>query len=193
MIPAAKIHIDPRVRTKCIVPKCISYNTCVHCPPHSLDTATSRELVSAFRYALLVKLDIPAEVTTGPTIKLETDASGTKVLSETLKKLMKEYRKVNEIVTRLESDAFYDGHYNAAAFAAGSCSGYLCAFQGCQVLQGPGMGCRFPFVSRPSMESCSMDVFRIVTEAGWEIYPIGYACNPANIPHSMLVGAILIE
>lgn len=191
MIPAEKVYVDLRVRMKCIVPKCFGYNTCAHCPPQSPDTATIRELVSAYRYALLVKIEIPAALTTGPGMTLEMDENGNKVPSMILKELQLAYRKVSDIVTDIESDAFYDGHYHAVAFAAGSCSAYYCNFQGCQLLH--GQGCRFPYRSRPSMESSSMDVYRIVTEAGWDIYPIGSGCDPAKVPYGTLVGVVLID
>jgi hypothetical protein len=43
------------------------------------------------------------------------------------------------------------------------------------------------------MESASMNVYKMVAEAGWEMYPIGTDINPANVPHATLVGIALIE
>jgi predicted metal-binding protein len=190
MIPAQKVYVDPRVRMKCIVPKCTSYNTCAHCPPHSIGPEVIGPLVSAFKYALLVKREIPGDLVTGPGY-MDTDKNGNPVPTKKLKELLGAYRLVSDIVTQIESDAFYDGHYHAVAFAGGSCRIIYCNFQDCLLLQ--GKECRFPLRSRPSMEGSSIDVYRTVTEAGWDIYPIGVDCDPANVPCGSLVGIVLIE
>jgi predicted metal-binding protein len=51
-----------------------------------------------------------------------------------------------------------------------SCNAALCASEKCQVLQ--GNKCTHQLKARPSMEGVGIDVFRLVTRAGWEIYPI---------------------
>jgi predicted metal-binding protein len=79
----------------------------------------------------------------------------------------------------------------AMGFGGGSCRIVLCKDKGCQVLQ-EGT-CRFPLRSRPSMESCAMDVYRTVTNAGWTIYPLGSECNVSEVKHGTIVGLVLIE
>ncbi len=188
MIAADKVYVDPRVRIKCIIPKCPSYNVCAHCPPHSEGYETIKELVSAFKYALLMKLEVPGPGITGPGM-METKG-GKLVPSAVLRELLKSYRKVADSVTEIESDAFYDGHYLAVGFAGGACKTTYCNFQDCSILEGEA--CRFPLIARPSMEGSSIDAFRTAAEAGWEVYPIGADSNPANIPYGTLIGLVMI-
>ncbi|MBE0598097.1 MAG: DUF2284 domain-containing protein [Desulfuromonadales bacterium] len=190
VLTGEQVHVDERVRIKCCLPKCPEYGSSAHCPPHTLEPAKVKELVGSFRHALLVKMDVPAEIIAGEG-DVKIDAEGRIIPNQTLSTLLKSYRKVNELVTLIESQAFYDGHYLATAFAAGSCHAALCNFMECQVLK--GQSCRFPLKARSSMEGSSMDVFRMAAEAGWDIYPIGMDCKPADVPHGTLVGLVLVE
>jgi len=190
VIPSEKVYVDYRVRVKCTIPKCPEYGTSAHCPPHSLETVKIQELVDSYKYALLVKLEIPSSTITGEDLGI-MDEGGKLVPSKALLHLLKSYRKLNDIVTDIESQAFYDGHYLATSFAAGSCHASLCNLQECMVLK--DQPCRFPLKSRPSMESSSMNAYKMAAEAGWDIYPIGMDCNPKNVDHGTLVGLILID
>lgn len=188
LLSGDKVHVDSRVRIKCCIPKCPEYGSSAHCPPNTLEPDKVKELVGAFRHALLVKVEVPAPVIAGDG---GVNENGQIVKNETLAELLRSYRKVNEIVTKIESEAFYDGHYLATAFAAGSCHASLCNFQNCLVLN--NQPCRFPLKARPSMEGSSLDVFKMAAEAGWEIYPIGADCKSADVPHGTLVGLVLVE
>jgi hypothetical protein len=42
------------------------------------------------------------------------------------------------------------------------------------------------------MESVGIDCYRIATELGWDIYPIGSDAGPQCIPHGTLMGMVLI-
>jgi predicted metal-binding protein len=190
VIPSDKVYVDYRVRVKCTIPKCPEYGSSAHCPPHGLETEKMKELVNSYRYALLVKLEIPSATITGDELGV-MDKDGKLVTTKALLSLLKSYRKLNDIVTDIESQSFYDGYYLSTAFTAGSCHASLCNFQECQVLL--GQPCRFPLRSRPSMESSSMNVYKMVAEAGWDIYPIGMDCNPENVDHGTLVGLVLID
>jgi len=185
-----QVHVDSRVRVKCTLPKCPEYGSSAHCPPHTLEPEKVRELVGGFQHALLIKLEVPAEIIAGEG-DVKISPQGKIIPNQTLSTLLKSYRKVNEIVTKIESQAFYDGHYLSTAFAAGSCHAALCNFQACQVLD--KQPCRFPLKARSSMEGSSMDVFRMAAEAGWDIYPLGMDCKPADVPHGTLVGLVLVE
>lgn len=190
ILTGEQVHVDSRVRIKCCIPKCPEYGSSAHCPPHALDPEKVQELVKPFRYALLIKVEVPAQIIAGKS-DAKLDDQGRFIPNKTLTTLLKSYRKVNEIVTLIESQSFYDGHYLATAFAAGSCHAAYCNFQSCQVLN--NQPCRFPLKARPSMEGCSMDVFKMAAEAGWDIYPIGMDCKPADVPHGTLVGLVLVE
>lgn len=189
LLTADQVHVDPRVRIKCTLPKCVEYGQCAHCPPHAADPKTIKELVQGFRHALLIKLEVPADIIAGEgDVKIE---KGRMIPNDTLRTLLKSYRKVNDIVTLIESQAFYDGHYLATAFAGGSCRSTYCNFQECAVLKKEP--CRFPLKARSSIEGSSMDAFKMAAEAGWDIYPIGLDCKGADVPHGTLVGLVLVE
>src|SRR4030043_218049 len=57
-----------------------------------------------------------------------------------------------------------------------SCLRILCGQERCLILEGGK--CPFPLQSRPSMESVGIDVYRLATRAGWEIYPIYRSVDP---------------
>jgi predicted metal-binding protein len=160
IICAHQVVIDERVRAKCMYPKCPYYGTNAHCPPHAMSLDESRTLVSRFHYALMFRVKVPGEA-----LKVDRDPEETQQLIRSLKSR-------DEIVNRIESEAFYDGHYLAVGFGGGSCKPTFCRDQACQALQ-PGQGCRAPYRARPSMEAMGMDVFRMAASQGWEIYPVG--------------------
>ncbi|MFB3813385.1 MAG: DUF2284 domain-containing protein [Terriglobales bacterium] len=190
VIAADRVYVDTRVRAKCSIPKCPEYGISAHCPPHCLDANQIRDLVSAYHLGLLVKLDIDSNIMVGDGLGV-TDEGGKIVTSPALTKLLNRYRKISDIVTQIESQAFYDGHYLAVAFSAGSCHAAYCNFKECQVLK--GMPCRFPLRARPSMEGSSIDAFRMAAEAGWDVFPVGSDCNPACVPHGTLLGLVLVD
>lgn len=193
VLPADKVYVDKRVRGKCIIPKCVAYGWCAHCPPHSTDTKDIAEIVSGFQWAVMTKINVDPELVGGSEgdDSLLVDDEGKIVPTKKMNKLLNEYRKLSDTVSRIEHQAFYDGHHLAIAFAAGSCRSHYCNFMECAVLKGEP--CRFPGRARPSMESASMNAYKMVAEAGWEMYPIGTDINPANVPHATLVGITLIE
>ena len=94
-------------------------------------------------------------------------------------------------VTAIESLAFYDGHYLAFGFGAGSCRHTFCGLEeDCQAMK--GQKCRFSLRSRPSMEAVGIDVFRMAASAGWDIYPIGSNAKPEDIPKGTLAGIVIV-
>ena len=102
------------------------------------------------------------------------------------------FQSILIIVSKLESAAFYDGHYLAVGLSAGSCFSSLCDPNlGCQVLKGEK--CRFPLKARPSMEAVGIDVYRLIASSGWEIHPHGSDANPEDILVANLVGLVPIQ
>lgn len=190
VITAEDVRVDKRVRIKCMIPKCPMSGSCANCPPYSLDTDKIRELVSCYQQALLVKLNMDSGLMAGEDLGV-IDDGGKVVPSKKLRQLLNQYRKLNDLVTELESQAFYDGHYLAVSFAAGDCNSVYCNFQECQVLK--GNPCRFPLRARPSMESSSINAYLMAAEAGWDVYPIGSNCDPDNVPHGTLLGLVLVD
>jgi len=172
------IPVDDRVPLKCRIPRCFGYGTSAHCPPHALKPAELREALSRYRQALLFTLEVPPEVIVRDRV--------------TIKERIEAYRKVFEIVNRIESMAFFDGHYLAFGFGAGSCRHTFCADkQDCSALS--GMRCRHSSKARSSMEAVGIDVYRLVTAQGWEIYPIGSDTEPQDIPKGTLAGIVIVD
>jgi len=190
VIPAEKVYVDNRVRAKCTVPKCPKYGVSAHCPPHTLKADEIRDIVQGYGYALLVKMEIDSSVIAAK--DPDEDEGGVSVgRKKASLELLGHYRKLTDIVTQVESQAFYDGYYLSVAFSAGSCHAVFCNNQDCLVLKNEP--CRHPLRSRPSMEASSMNVYRMVAEAGWNIYPIGVDCMAADVPHGTLVGLVLLD
>jgi predicted metal-binding protein len=189
-IPAEKVRVDYRVRMKCVIPKCPSYGMSAHCPPNGIKTEEMQQLVQCYKYGLLVKVMVDSSVIVGENFRGK-DENGRPVPAERAVQLRNRYRDLSDIVTRIESRAFYDGHHLAVSFAAGSCKSHYCGGQECSVLK--GQSCRFALRARPSMESSSLDAFRMAAEVGWEIYPIGMDCDPSNVPRGTVMGLVLIE
>jgi len=191
IITTNNIIFDRRVTLKCLVPLCIQYGTCLHCPPYGIDPDRIREIIQEYHYGVLIKIDIDPSYLTDIEISQgmgQKDLAEDKALSTTLAY----FEKLYEIVGKIESMAFHDGHHLAAGFAAGSCNAALCKFQQCQALGEEGR-CRYPFKARPSMEACGMDVFKIASKVGWEIYPIGGSCEAGAVPHGSVIGLVLID
>jgi predicted metal-binding protein len=172
------VVIDERVVAKCVYPKCPGYGTNVNCPPYAMTTDETRKLVNNFHYAIFVKIEVPPEHTAG------------KQAIE--KQLVNPYRrKLAEIVARLEAEAFHDGYHLAVGFGSGSCKTFFCPNKECEVLV-PGHGCPHRLKARSPMEAVGMDVYTMAARAGWDIYPIGDATEPSEVPHGLRLGLVLI-
>lgn len=172
IITTDKIYIDERVRMKCINPRCDNYGFCANCPPHVPDLEFVRMVVGLFSYALFFTIDIPGTA-------LDEDNRKTAL-------------QVSRLVSEIESQAYYDGHYLAVGFCGAACRGTLCpGHQECLALK-PGETCRFSFKARPTMHGVGMDVFKMAAEAGWDIYPVGMSTKPDDVPSVSNLGLILI-
>jgi predicted metal-binding protein len=177
VVDVSEIMAKDAVAFKCRVPRCFGYGNCAQCPPHSPKPAEIRQLLKDFSHGLLFLRRVNSEL-----LKRARDDKERKTA----------FRSILDIVSKLESAAFYDGHYLAVGFSAGSCFSSLCDPKlGCQVLKGEK--CRFPLKARPSMEAVGIDVYRLIAASGWEIYPYGSDANPEDIPVANLTGLVLIQ
>ena len=68
---------------------------------------------------------------------------------------------INQIVPNLEREIFLDGYYKAFGFGSGPC--YLC--DRCDTKA----RCKYPYLARPAMEACGIDVFATVRNNGFSI------------------------
>ena len=151
VIKADDIPVDERVTLKCQIPRCFGYGAGAHCPPNTLQPAELRELLKKYHWAVLFTLDV------APTVIVRDRA--------TIKERVAAYQQIYKMVSEVESLAFYDGHYLAFGFGAGSCRHTFCGEQeNCQAME--GKSCRFSLISRPSMEAVGIDVYQLVARPG---------------------------
>jgi len=178
IVAAGDIPVDRRVTLKCQVPRCFGYGAGAHCPPNTLAPDELRDILKSYAWAVFFTMDVPSEV-------IVRDR-------ETIKERVDAYQKVYKMVSEIESRAFYDGHYLAFGFAAGSCRHTFCGkMDTCQAME--GKKCRFSLVARPSMEAVGIDVYQMVARAGWDIYPIGSGAKPQMIPKGTLAGIVIVQ
>jgi predicted metal-binding protein len=176
-LDTSTIQVKDAVAFKCRVPHCYAYNTCAQCPPHAPAPSEIRQLLKDYSYGVLFVRKVSSRL-----LKLDRNDKERKAA----------FRSILEIASKLESAAFYDGHYLAVGFGSGSCFSSLCDPKlGCQVLKGEK--CRFPLKARPSMEAVGMDVYNLIASSGGEIYPYGSDANPEEIPVANLAGLVLIQ
>jgi predicted metal-binding protein len=178
IISARQVVVDPRVRLKCLVPRCHLYGETPNCPPYTPELHQMRRILEKYNYAILVKNDVlPAE-------DFVDD-------EKWYKAHMAHQAKTHHIVSGVEALAFNDGYYFAAGFAAGGCKTALCGGRICQFLDSGR--CRFPLKARPSMEAVGIDVYRLVSLVGWEIYPVAHKdVDPQSIPCAISVGIVFV-
>jgi len=178
IVKAKDIIVDERVVLKCQIPRCFGYGTCAHCPPHTMKPGELRQLLEGYRWAVFFIVDVPSGI-------IVRDKA-------TIKEREAAYQKIFHIVNDIESMAFYDGHYLSFGFAAGSCRHTFCSAQeSCQALE--GKRCRISLRSRPSMEAVGIDVYKMVAQSGWDIYPIGSGAKPEEIPKGTLAGIVIVQ
>lgn len=178
IITTDMILIDERVRAKCVNPKCEWYGTNANCPPYVMDLEQARKIVNNFHHAIFTWFKVPPEI-----LASHRD--------EDVKERLRTTMKNHEMVSRIEAEAFYDGYHLALGFANGSCKHILCPDIECSALT-PGQGCRHPLKARASMEGVGMDAYCMAASVGWDVYPIGRATKPSDVPHGVRLGLVLI-
>ncbi|MFX1326366.1 MAG: DUF2284 domain-containing protein, partial [Promethearchaeota archaeon] len=150
---------------------------CAHCPPNTLKPAELREYLKKYKWAIFFTMEFPSDI-------IVRDKA-------TIKERITAYHKVYQVVNEIESAAFYDGYYFSLGFSAGSCRHVYCSLeQNCAAME--GLRCRFSLRARPSMEAVGIDVYKMVAQYGWDIYPIGSNAVAADIPKGTLAGLIII-
>jgi len=178
VVRVGEIPVDERVTMKCQIPLCFGYGVGANCPPNTMKPAELRTLLAKYEWAVFFVKEIPPEVVVRD--------------KATIKERVAAYQDVYKIVNSVESAAFYDGHYLAFGFGAGSCRHTFCGLQeDCAVLK--GTKCRFSLRSRPSMEAVGIDVYKMIISAGWNVYPIGSDAKPDEIPCGVLAGIIIVR
>ena len=178
IIPASYVVIDERVRLKCQVPRCHLYGESANCPPYTPEPREMRRILAKYKCAILFKTEVSPKADFIDDQKWQVEH-------------MKHQRKIHDIASAIEALAFNDGYYFATGFAAGGCKTALCGGQFCQFLD--SHRCRFPLKSRPSMEGVGIDVFKLVTKVGWDVYPIGIQnVDPDSVACAISVGIVFL-
>jgi predicted metal-binding protein len=191
IIPASDVIVDPRVRFKCMIPKCYMSGNCDHCPPHGYSTNEVKDIVSAYDSGVFFRVEVKSSIIAAKGINKVIE-SGVADDKGTLLNLGAYYSLVSTIVKVLEKRAGKSG-YTTHGFSAGNCRDPFCFFQPvCQSLM-TNKGCRNPDLSSCSMESCGMDAYTMAARVGWDQYPIGGSCEPDSVPHGSLMGLVLVR
>ena len=72
-----------------------------------------------------------------------------------------DHRLIDKIMVKLESELYLDGYYRAFAMGSGPCRlCKTCSFED---------GCKKPYLARPAMEACGIDVFQTARNNGFDI------------------------
>jgi predicted metal-binding protein len=171
IISTDEIIIEERVRAKCMYPRCEVYGTSANCPPYAPELDVIRKIVNGFTRAILLKIDAAPD----------TIEKGDSAIA----------LKHSKIVSQIEAMAFYDGYYLALGFGGTACKATFCSAKDCSAMT-KGQSCRFSFQSRVSMHGAGMDVFKMASRAGWDIYPVGSSTKTADVPFVSHIGLVLI-
>jgi predicted metal-binding protein len=118
------------------------------------------------------------------------DVAGNKAFKEG--RIVQYQKKMFDIVSQIESRAFYDGYYLAMGFGAGPCKRALCHDLECSALV-PGQGCRHHLRARPAGEAVGINCYKMAAMVGWDIYPIGKNVSAEDVPHGTRLGLVLID
>lgn len=149
----SSIRVDPRVRLKCMIPRCPSYGRNLMCPPNLPAVKEFEEALA--RYSRVVMIQVEAAPATGGSITRPEVHQGA--------------LRLHRAVSAVEKKAFEMGFVLAAGLIGGACR--LC--DTC-VAADDGKACRHPFEARPSMEGMGIDVIRTVRELGLDAeFPAG--------------------
>ncbi|BEQ14890.1 DUF2284 domain-containing protein [Desulfoferula mesophila] len=176
VVQVRDITMSDAVAFKCRVPRCPQYASCAHCPPHAPSPEEFRRVLTDFHQALVFNLHVPPEVMLG---------------SDQIDARRRAFRSVFELAAKLESAAFYAGHYLSFGLAAGSCRNVLChAQKACAVLE--GRACPHPGLARPPLEAVGIDVFQLAALAGWKMQPLGREADAAQVHDSSLTGMVVV-
>jgi predicted metal-binding protein len=190
IMSAADVIIDPRVRFKCMIPKCYMSGNCGHCPPNGYSLPETREILAGCEQAVFFRVGVKSSIIAAANVHRAIE-SGVMDPRGNAMNLGGHYLLVFSIVKILQKHAAGKG-YRTHGFAAGNCRDPFCHLRPvCQDLM-TGRGCRHPNLSSHSMESAGMDVYTMAARVGWNQYPIGGACQPDSVPQGNLMGLVLV-
>jgi predicted metal-binding protein len=128
------------------------------CPPHTPTPEETQNVLNSYSRAILFHAEAPS----------------TKERNEKMTAYL-------DYLVKMEGELFKDGYYKAFVMLAGACT--LCK----QCGKVEGIPCRLPAKTRPSMESCGIDVFQTARNHGFSVTPLKEKTETRNIYCLMLV------
>jgi len=154
------IVVDPRVRMKCMIPRCANYGRNLMCPPHVMEVEEFSRALKRYLHSIVVQYPIPLDPEFMEGLK---DRSIEEIYDrgEYNRRMVESERQFAALLDRLEKDALNMGYRFATALTGGPCR--LC--DECVGLRS-GETCRHPFRARPSMEAMGIDVYLTARNAG---------------------------
>jgi predicted metal-binding protein len=139
IIRSTQVVVRDWVRMKCRF-GCDDYGKRLTCPPFSPTPDEFRRVLAEYRWAVLLKFDA--------------------IPSKKVEQTLVYERGIHDLVVKMEREAFLKGYYAAFGLAAGPCPNC----KECDLKE-----CKHPYIARPSMEGCGVDVFATVRNAGFDI------------------------
>jgi len=128
------------------------------CPPHTPTPEETQAVLNSYSRAILFHIEA-----------VDSQERNKKILD------------YFSMLVKLEGELFKDGYYKAFVLLAGAC--VLC--KECGIVA--GIPCRFPAKTRPSMESCGIDVFQTARNNGFFVTPLKEKSETRNLYCLMLV------
>ena len=191
VLSAAEVILDPRVRFKCMIPKCYMSGACDHCPPHGHSIPDMKDLVSRYEWGVFFRVGVSPKIIAAKGLG-QAISSGIMDPAGDVLNLGGYYLLVFTLVKILEKEAEKLGYGRPVGFGAGNCRDPLCHLRPvCRNLV-TDLGCRHPEMSSPSLESCGVDAFTMAARIGWDMYPIGGSCEPDGPRRGSLLGLVLV-
>ncbi len=191
IIDAGDIPVDPRVRFKCMIPKCYMSGRCSHCPPYGYSTEKTESILKNYKQAIFFHVRVESTIIAAKNLS-SAIASGRADEAGNLFSLGGHYMLVYTLVHMIRKKAMEIGFCRTEGFSASNCKDILCfSKKTCRKLNGSGE-CRNPEMSVPSMESAGIDAFRLAAKTGWQVFPIGAQCEPESVKRGMLMGLVLV-
>ncbi len=191
IIDAGDIPVDPRVRFKCMIPKCYMSGRCGRCPPYGYSTEKTIRILNNYEQAIFFHVRVESAIIAAKSLS-NSITSGQADEAGNLFSLGGHCMLVYSLVRMIRKKAMKIGFCRTEGFSASNCKDILCfKKKTCRELNGSGE-CRNPEMSVPSMESAGIDAFRLAAKIGWEIFPIGAQCEPESVKRGMLMGLVLV-
>jgi len=190
VLSTADVIVDPRVRLKCLIPKCYMSGGCSHCPPHGYSIDQVLETVMAHDAAIFHRVAVDPSIMAAKNIHTNIEEAVFDPAGH-LFNLGGHFMLNFSIVKLLQKTARDMGYVSMAGFGGGSCRDVLCHLHPSCLHLTTGR-CRHASLTSPAMESCGMDVFTMAAGQGWEVYPIGGTCDPGSVPAGSAFGLALV-